>query len=272
MATSTDSLWTALLAAQKDAPALLRDASNPHFKSKFLSLEGLVEAVRPILNTHGLVVSQAPTVVDGQPALRTTIAHAATGEKLEDVMLLLAAKDDPQGQGSAITYARRYSLMGMLGLVAEEDDDGNAAVRSRQREAEPKPTAEVFHPATSLLPGAPTDATTLKERERVIDPNLDWRATTEQAFRIVYGDQDPSGQQIRMDVLRRRANTVRQIELECGDGDFPPPKAEVIQSGYAFGWDGAAVDPVYMPVGEAALTPEEQAALEDAMAAERGES
>lgn len=127
-------LAKALLAFQKDAPEIQRDALNPHFGNRFPSLEGLMGKVLPTANKCGLVVTQFPTTVENgggpKPALRTRITHADTGEFLEDVMLLMPGKEDPQGQGSAITYARRYSLMAALGLVADEDDDGNAATRS----------------------------------------------------------------------------------------------------------------------------------------------
>lgn len=121
-------LAKALLAFQADPPRLVHDAENPHFRSKFVSLHGLMDAVLPRLNAQGVIVMQLPTVVDGfGPALRTVLTHAETGESVEDVMPLQAQKNDPQGQGSALTYARRYALMAALGLVADEDDDGNAS-------------------------------------------------------------------------------------------------------------------------------------------------
>lgn len=131
-------LGAALLEAQKDAPGLQRDAINPHFRSNYVSLDSLVAVVLPILNKHGIVVMQTPTISDGRPALRTKLIHAASGESEEDTMLLELEKDTPQGQGSAITYARRYSLMSMLGLVADVDDDGNAAT---PQNGTPKPAA-----------------------------------------------------------------------------------------------------------------------------------
>jgi hypothetical protein len=134
-------LAKSLLAFQKNAPSLHRDATNPHFKSKFLSLEGLMDAVLPVANNWGLVITQFPTGVETPhgtvPALRTRITHAESGEFLEDVMLLLPERDGPQAQGSALTYARRYSLMAALGLVADEDDDGNAATQSGLGEPQP---------------------------------------------------------------------------------------------------------------------------------------
>ena len=121
-------LAKALLAFQKNAPRIQKDSINPHFRSRFPSLHGLMDVVLPELNAQGVLLMQLPTVVDGLgSALRTVLTHAETGESVEDIMLLNAAKDDPQGQGSALTYARRYALMAALGLVADEDDDGNAS-------------------------------------------------------------------------------------------------------------------------------------------------
>lgn len=121
-------LAKALLAFQKDPPPIHLDATNPHFNSKFASLGGVVAAVRPALTKHGLVVTQLPTVTaDGAPALETRLIHAESGEALSSHMPLLAAKQDPQAQGSALTYARRYALLAILGLVGDADDDANGA-------------------------------------------------------------------------------------------------------------------------------------------------
>jgi hypothetical protein len=133
-ATKASNLAEALLAFQKDAPALQKDAVNPHFKNDYISLDALMDAVLPVLNKHDLVVIQSPSYISSSegtvPSLHTIIQHAPSGEKIEDSMPLFLSKNDPQGQGSAITYARRYSLMAILGLVADNDDDGEAAVRT----------------------------------------------------------------------------------------------------------------------------------------------
>lgn len=120
-------LATALHAFQKDAPPIHLDATNPHFRSKFASLGNVVSAVRPILNKHGLVYAQFPTNIDGAPALETMLIHAESGEDIAAVTPLILAKNDPQGYGSALTYARRYALLSILGLVGDEDDDANSA-------------------------------------------------------------------------------------------------------------------------------------------------
>jgi hypothetical protein len=109
-------------------PGLQRDKINPHFGSSYLSLEGLMGSILPVLNDNGLLLTQFTTSLeDGGGGLRTRITHAETGEFVEDTMPLIMDKQTAQAQGSAITYARRYSIMALLGLVADEDDDGNAA-------------------------------------------------------------------------------------------------------------------------------------------------
>lgn len=126
--TKPKGLYPALLAFQEEAPALQKTAINPHFNSKFVSLDVLTEAVTPLLNKHGLIWTALPGHTEnGSPTLNYALVHAETGEKLTGAMALLPQKVDPQGQGSAITYARRYALMAVLSLVADEDDDGNEA-------------------------------------------------------------------------------------------------------------------------------------------------
>ncbi len=121
------SLAEALLAAQEEMPAIERDATNPHFKSKFTSLDNLLAKVRPVLNRHGISVQQFPASdAEGKPALTTILRHAS-GESEAHTAPLLLAKSDPQGLGSAITYMRRYALAAALAIADQEDDDGNGA-------------------------------------------------------------------------------------------------------------------------------------------------
>lgn len=128
MSDPASGLLTALLAVQGEAPTLRKDATNPHFRSKYTPLDTIVETIGPILVKHSLVWTTLPGRDDqGEPALTYRLAYAPTGEKLEGVMPLLLSKRDAQGQGSAITYARRYALCAVLNLVADDDDDGNSA-------------------------------------------------------------------------------------------------------------------------------------------------
>ena len=108
------------------------DSQNPHFKSRFASLAAIHKAVDPWLNECGLTVMQFPINTEGGRGVgvRTIILHES-GETIESNFFLPVMKDDPQSAGSSITYARRYALAGALGLVADEDDDANAASQAR---------------------------------------------------------------------------------------------------------------------------------------------
>ena len=117
---------TALVAAQKDFAPAIKTATNPHFKSKYVTLDGCIEAVMDALNNHGIFLHQA-THHDEHGACVETIFIHESGEHLSGGKLHVPAdKHTPQGYGSALSYARRYSLMAACG-IAPEDDDGNAA-------------------------------------------------------------------------------------------------------------------------------------------------
>lgn len=127
------SLDEAILAFKAEMPAITKDKTNPAFHSKYAGLDSIVEAVEPLLTKHGLLWETFPTTNEhGQPALRYRIRHVATREEDGDVMPLLLGKADMQGIGSAVTYARRYTLCAVLNLVADEDDDGNRAAGGGQ--------------------------------------------------------------------------------------------------------------------------------------------
>lgn len=123
-------LAAALVAAQAEFSAVPKGSNNPFFKSKYAALPDVVAHAAPVLAKHGLAVTQSITyIIAGDTildALKTALIHKS-GQYIENEMLLHLPKQDPQGQGSAVTYARRYSYMAILGLVADDDDDGNAA-------------------------------------------------------------------------------------------------------------------------------------------------
>lgn len=121
----TQSFLEALVAARAEMPVLAFDASNPHFRSKYLSLAGVMEGVTPVLTKYGIIVTHsAYRNEDGSPWLRTSLIHTS-GDRLDSDLPISGG--NPQQTGSAITYARRYALLGLLGMVGDEDDDGNAA-------------------------------------------------------------------------------------------------------------------------------------------------
>ena len=120
---------SALVKAQKAFGPALKTATNPHFKSRYADLAACVEAVIEGLNSAGIALVQRTSLDDAGVTVETVFVHES-GEMLECGKLHVpAAKHDPQGYGSALTYARRYSLMAACG-IAPEDDDGNAGSKA----------------------------------------------------------------------------------------------------------------------------------------------
>jgi len=119
---------TALVKAQKAFNPALKQSINPHFKSRYVDLAGCVEAVIDALNDNGIFLLQKTFECADGVIVETIFVHES-GEMLECGLLHFpAVKHDPQGYASALTYARRYSLMASCG-IAPEDDDGNQASR-----------------------------------------------------------------------------------------------------------------------------------------------
>lgn len=134
------SLASAMAAAFGAIEGATKSANNPHFKSKYADLTGVIEAIKPALVANGLFFTQHPEPVQGGVQIKTFLHHAG-GESLSLGSLFVPAnKNDAQAFGSALTYARRYALVTAFG-VPTEDDDGNAAAKSppaQEQRQEPK--------------------------------------------------------------------------------------------------------------------------------------
>lgn len=118
----------AFVKAQKAFGPALKSSTNPHFRSKYADLSACVEAVIDALNTNGIGLLQRTYECADGVMVETIFVHES-GETIEGGKLHVpATKHDAQGYGSALTYARRYSLLAATGL-APEDDDGNAATK-----------------------------------------------------------------------------------------------------------------------------------------------
>ena len=119
-------ICSALVRAQRGFAPALKTSTNPHFRFKYVDLAGCIEAVVDALNAAGIALIQRTSEDNTGVTVETVFVHES-GELLECCKLHVpASKQDPQGYGSALTYARRYSLMAAAG-IAPEDDDGNAA-------------------------------------------------------------------------------------------------------------------------------------------------
>jgi hypothetical protein len=122
---------TALVKAQKAFGPALKSSTNPHFKSRYADLSACIEAVIDALNNNGIALIQQNQPSPDGVIIETIFLHES-GESLNCGQLFVPAnKHDAQGFGSALTYARRYSLMAACG-IAPEDDDGNTASRKPQ--------------------------------------------------------------------------------------------------------------------------------------------
>jgi len=125
---SIKELATALNKVQANLQAAKKGSENPYFHSKYADLLSVWDACREALTINGLSVSQiADTDAEGKAVLETVLMHTS-GEWIKGRLPLLPIKPDPQAQGSAITYARRYSLSAIIGLCTEEDDDAEGAM------------------------------------------------------------------------------------------------------------------------------------------------
>lgn len=152
---------SALVKAQKGFGAALKTSSNPHFKSRYADLAACVEAVIDSLNDNGIALIQQTHECDNGVIVETTFIHESGEVFSAGKLHVPASKHDAQGYGSALTYARRYSLMAAAG-IAPEDDDGNAATSRPpappvQRKADPKVGANELKVITDLAATTGTD-------------------------------------------------------------------------------------------------------------------
>lgn len=148
-------LAAAFVAAQAEFQSVAKDAVNPFHKSKYATLDALVAEVRPKLAKHGLGFVQGTTTPESDAnskatsfTVETTLIHTS-GEWWTTGVLIPLAKADPQGAGAAMTYGRRYSLASALGLVNDEDDDGNEASK-QPKPAKPKPAPQATGPVMPI--------------------------------------------------------------------------------------------------------------------------
>lgn len=144
---SLANLAAALAKAQAQVKPALKDSANPFHKSKYADFSSVLSACEDALAANGLALVQAPITSAEGIGVDTMILHES-GEWIAQEFTLPMAKEDPQGGGSCITYARRYALEGFL-RIRREDDDGNAAAQAVERKQE-----QLREQALKLLEGA----------------------------------------------------------------------------------------------------------------------
>lgn len=151
---SIENLAAALGKFQAETHGVVRDASNPYFKSRYATLEAVIETARPGLAKAGLAFLQAPAgLVGNSVELETMLMHGASGEWLRFSTVVPLPKADPQGVGSAITYACRYALMAMLGLPPLDDDAEATKPQPKPQQPKPMPPDLGYDPRASVTQG-----------------------------------------------------------------------------------------------------------------------
>lgn len=151
MVTSPDisKIAPALLAAQRDFKPVAKSAVNPHFKSHYASLDSVLAMAVPVLNKHGITVLQTQS----DNGLCSVLLHDSGQWIHGGTLTYHLDKDNMQGLGSAVTYARRYSLGALLGIATEDDDDGNAASTTTPQQARQPRQTRTQPPAQQEEPG-----------------------------------------------------------------------------------------------------------------------
>lgn len=143
---SITKLAQALSLALAEMEEVVRDGENPHFKSRYATLPAVLQAIRPVLAKHKLALVQVPGWNEGRCTVHSRIIHES-GEWVGGTSEAPLQKQDAQGVGSAITYLRRYSVMSLCGIGAEDDDGNEAASPATKQE----PKQDAFAAAMAKL-------------------------------------------------------------------------------------------------------------------------
>jgi hypothetical protein len=123
----------ALIKAQSQMQGITKEGKNPAFKSKYVTLDSILDTLRPILTSNGLMLTQGSQEPQAMQAVtvESRIIHTS-GEWIATTVTIPVTKPDAHGLGSALTYGRRYSVSALLAISADEDDDANGAIAPRE--------------------------------------------------------------------------------------------------------------------------------------------
>ena len=202
---------SALVKAQREFGPALKSSTNPHFRSKYADLSACIEAVIDALNNNGIYLMQLTEEHDGGVKVSTTFIHES-GEQLSGGSLFMPAiKHDAQGYGSALSYARRYSLMAAC-AISGVDDDGNQATKTAPPQAIPKAVpkqTEAQHKLPSKIEGKDAQWQIKVSANPGIDWN-DWLAVVVE--QTVFALDMAQNKDDVMTVWRTNANIYKIIE------------------------------------------------------------
>ena len=214
MSPTIGELATALAVAQSTIGGAIKGKVNPAFKSKYADLASVWDAWQAVGPAQGLSVTQLPgAIIDGKVTLTTILAHKS-GEWMRETVAIPVSKQDAQGYGSAVTYARRFALAAFVG-VAPEDDDGRAAVGPSRNTPANGPDMTPSAPPAGPWPEGPcTSKTALQAEYKAFVRNLH-SATSSEDVEGLIGDAKPMLAQ-----FRAAARVGILTEDYQGGGDF----------------------------------------------------
>jgi len=198
-----DAISAALAKAQGAMKPAAKDATNPHFKSKYADLAANVEAARKPMADNGLSYVQEPVTTPGGVACSTRLLHSSGQWIHFEPLTVPFSKNDAHGVGSAVTYARRYSLGAALGLVAD-DDDANAAVSKSNGASDP-----AREPIARALPHG--YAAWLDDMRAAADEGLDQLQKAWKASRSEYRAHITATEPATWEHLKKLAATRQQV-------------------------------------------------------------
>lgn len=193
-------IFSAFMQAQQDFAPALKKQVNSHFRSKYADLASCIDAVIDALHKHGLALMQVPHESESGITVETLFLHKSGQVLSGGKFHVPAQKQDPQGYGSALTYARRYGLMSACG-IAPEDDDGNAA------------SAPVATPKAIAKP-SPKPETNIKSEVDLYDASLAIRESEDiDVLKAIFGDAYRKATKDEQVILKKCYDT-RKLELE----------------------------------------------------------
>jgi len=205
----------ALSKALPNIEAATKDKENPHFRSKYADLSSIMDVCKAPLAEVGIIVMQPPSSNGDKVSVSTVLMHSS-GQWMACNLEMQPVKGDPQGYGSALTYARRYSLMTACG-IAPEDDDGNSAAK-----AKPAPSKPATQPAKASPPPAKIEGKEGPWQLKVsIEPEgsfVDWASIVMDATKL--GLEQAANEADVMAIFRNNKNIYDRMKAEPDSSSY----------------------------------------------------
>lgn len=213
VSTSTDQFDLAFQAFLEEVQNPDKNAENPAFKSKYATLEQVLDTVKPVLKKHGLIFFQMPGFEGEVVTVTTVVKHVASGQFMGFTSASpLGPRKDPQAVGGCITYLRRYSITSAFGII-QADDDAESVKTPGAKVHEIKPTAKGASPKTVPPPPKPPAAT--GERERLSAKSISRWPKIQAFYREVHEMSDEQAASVVSDLRSKFA--ARADELAKGN-------------------------------------------------------